>query len=240
MSKYLNRISFSSQHENESIRHRLDIYLETIAGRLLKAPGKYGIKNTSILHFTLHNDVQRSSKSHYSLGASVISVGVITTYFDHDEFLANDDRGKLEVVRLFIVSHLVALAEKFQLSATPFQQAYEKQKGTDLIYFDEKGTLNSGRRFRAHKKVTTKFESRIYYIVIDDIRQKTSEEIFICEKDHFFGIEHPELTIHQLLEIDQFLKYDGWIDPTTYRMKYNDEVYLFNADTRQLEKKSRT
>ncbi len=222
------------------VQYRCNSFFERVATKLLLAVGKYEVKNTSVLPFLLSNHPKYSKEApRYLMGASIMTVGRVIANFDFDKFLAQTDHEKTQAVLDFVYHHLVEFAKHFGLPTQPFEDGYRKVKGKDLVFVDEKGKMNKGRQYRAHYKIIEKFDSTEYFLVMNDVKEKTTKELFICEKKHFYGVEYPQFTIHDFLQIDMHLKYEGWVDATTYGMNYNEVQYLYRADEGRLEKLSR-
>jgi hypothetical protein len=195
---------------------------------------KYEIKNTSLLNFIIGNYPDKIEG--YSLGDYVNYCGVISRFFDWTAFLKLDDSSKRLAILDLIYESMIIYANKFNLDTISLEKAYQetKEKLKDFIIV-KKHLYQKRNQYKLYKTYKYNFETVEYGIIFEDLRTKQKDRIQVCEKQHFYGIEKPWLTIHDLIKMPQHLKYNGFnkeID--TYEMSYGNERYIFDIKTKKL------
>jgi hypothetical protein len=203
-------------------------------GDLFKiAIGKYELKNTAIINFSLNNDPK--SSDHFVLGDYVNFCGMINRFYDWPRFLLIDDHEKRISLLDFIYDSLRLYTSKFKLDDKPIIQAYNSLKETNLSYVGEKHLYLKRNVFKLYKIYTYNFETVIWGILHVDLKSGEMRRINICEKKHYYGIEQPWLSIHDIMNIPMFLKYIGFDNAkNSYETSYGSENYSLNLETLKL------
>lgn len=190
---------------------------------------KYEIENTGIININLSN---RDLTETFLLGNSHTFSGSLGRFFDWEEFIRCNDKDKRELLLQFTMESLLIYAKKFQLNTESIIAARKSLMDSDLYYTDSKHVYLKRNKYKLFKTKRYNFKTTEWGILYLDLNTGEKKVINICEKEHFFGVEHPWLGLSEIMKVPMFLKYDGVNkEKNIFEMSYGSEKYSIDLQT---------
>ena len=217
---------------------RIQTMCRAISMIFLSELKNYVIKDTHILNVYFRADsAHQENHDIINLGEKMNgNIGIVTALFDSVYFFSLDNNGKRQFLLERIKFALLKFAKHFGLAIDPIEEAFEKLTESALMVKNSEILKTKDKLHAAEVMVKVNYGKNEYWLKVWEKQNKSNYYYFVCEKDVFYGVEHPELSIIDLLKIPQSLQAKGWMNNENFVMLWGKEQYIFNIKKNDISK----
>jgi hypothetical protein len=217
-------------------KNRIRLMGEAISSMLLRGMGKYAIKDTNVLLIHFRADTKfKPADEFYNIGCKINgNIGSAFVFFDKKYFFDHNDDGKRKYILDRIKYAMMQYAQRFDLEKETIEKAYDYVENSNYLVKNSEVFKTKDKKYQVQLFIKVNYQSKEYWLQVTDIVNNKVELFIVCQKENFFGVEHPELTIYDLLEITQTMKILGWVDQNNFQMCWGNEEFLFNLTEKKI------
>jgi len=229
--KKLNEIRTDFAFLDLKIRNRLDI-MSQFVGAIYNNYNNiyYGGNNIILIYFT---DVNRGIEIKHYISPPAIGVDTTKCYFDLKYFFSLSNLEQKRYFLELIHKTLLAFFNHFGFDTTKLEVAYNRTKESDF-YYKGKTVLSKDKSISLFLEYTYNYNVKVYRVTLEELKTHRITIIELCQKEYFFGIEYPDVSINDLMKKPMILKDKGWISDDEYCYTWGEERYIVSILNKQL------
>jgi len=233
---YINEIRVDIDHIDSYSKNRIRSMGRAICMNLLMGIGQFEIPNTETLLVNFRADVNFcGEKELFNIGCDLNGhIGSVFVSFDKDYFQKCNDDLKKQYILERIEYAILKYAEKFDLEIEPILKGIELTKQSKFLVKNSNELRSKNGKNKAQLFVSVNYLDKEYWLKVTHIKENCDVLLFVSRKENFFGVEHPELTISELLEITQTMTIEGWIDNNHFQMSWGRETFLYDLEQNKI------
>lgn len=190
----------------------------------------YGGNNIILIYF---KDINKGIGLKHNISPPVIGVDTTKCYFDLEFFFTLNDLEQKRYLLELIHKALLSFFNHFGFDTTKLEEAYNRTKKSNFYYKDKK-VLSKDKSVALFLEYTYNYNVKVYRVVIEELMTHSFTYINLCQKEYFFGNEHPEISFEDLMKTPMFLDEKGWISDDEYCYTWGAERYIISIFKKQL------
>jgi hypothetical protein len=146
------------------------------------------------------------------------------------------DYAKIEFICSCIYRGLLEWAKKFNLAEEPIHIANQKIIAGEYFFESFKKYKSKNKKYVCSIEYRYECDSKTYRLILFNKQSKEVHRYFVCNKKDFKDDELMNTDYMKWLNTPRTLKVKGWINENEFEMYWGEEKYLFNVNSKEINK----
>ncbi|WOC53114.1 hypothetical protein BPO_p0031 (plasmid) [Bergeyella porcorum] len=148
-----------------------------------------------------------------------------------------EDFEKIVFICQCVYMSLLEWAKKFNLPLNPIHDANKRIIEEEYFVEKKQKYKSKNKKYTCGIEYRNEYAFQTYRLIVEDSARKEKSYYFVCQKDYFRDDELMKTDILKWLDTPRDLKVTGWVSEKEFEMKWGDEKYIFDIDTKKIIKR---